>query len=106
MPDTMQMTNDGKTLVVGLRSIPQMALMDTDTLEVRFVTFPEGYGISGHQWLSANGRYAFIAMESLDLSKPGAIGVVENRSGAIVDTWTYPGGPWPHGVFHEPRETR
>jgi hypothetical protein len=45
-------------------------------------------------------------MESLDLSKPGAIGVVENRSGAIVDTWTYPGGPWPHGVFHEPRETR
>jgi DNA-binding beta-propeller fold protein YncE len=106
MPDTMQMTNDGKTLVVGLRSIPQMALMDTDTLEVRFVTFPEGYGISGHQWLSANGRYTFIAMESLDLSKPGAIGVVENRSGAIVDTWTYPGGPWPHGVFHEPRETR
>ena len=32
MPDTMQLTKDKKTLVVGLRTIPQMALMDTRTL--------------------------------------------------------------------------
>jgi hypothetical protein len=51
MPDTMQITGDGKTLVVGLRSVPQMALVDTDTLAVRHVTF-QGFGISGHQWLS------------------------------------------------------
>ena len=100
-PDTMQITNDGSTLVVGLRSIPQMALMDTATLAVRQVTFP-GYGISGHEWLSANGKYTYIALESLDTTKPGAIGVVDNRSGEIVDTWTYPGGPWPHGVCYEP----
>jgi DNA-binding beta-propeller fold protein YncE len=104
-PDTMQMTNDGKTLVVGLRSIPQMALMDTGTLQVRTVTFP-GYGISGHEWLSANGKYTFIALESLDPTRPGAVGVVDNASGEIVDTWTYPGGPWPHGVFHEPSVLR
>ena len=100
-PDTMQLTKNGKTLVVGLRSIPsQMAVMDTGSLEVRFVAFA-GFGISGHQWLSGNDRYTFIALESIDLTKPGAIGVVENRSGEIVETWPYPGGPWPHGVFYE-----
>jgi len=105
-PDTMQITNDGRTLVVGLRSIPeQMALMDTETLTVRFVAFP-GYGISGHEWLSANGKYTFIALESADVAKPGAIGVVDNRSGGILDIWPYPGGPWPHGVFYEPQELR
>jgi DNA-binding beta-propeller fold protein YncE len=104
-PDTLQMTNDGKTLVVGLRSIPQMALMDTETLEVRFVNFP-GYSISGHEWLSANGKYTFIALESASTTTPGAIGVVDNRTGDVLDTWTYPGGPWPHGVFYEPEVLR
>ncbi len=76
-PDTLQMTNDGKTLVVGLRSIPQLALMDTETLSVRFVTFP-GYGISGHEWLSANGKYTFVALESTSVGQPGAIAVRDN----------------------------
>jgi DNA-binding beta-propeller fold protein YncE len=105
MPDTLQLTNDGKTLVVGLRGTPQMALMDTETLAVRHVTFP-GYGISGHEWLSANGKYTFIALEALVTTQPGAIAVVDNDSAEIVDTWTYPGGPWPHGVFYEPQVLR
>jgi DNA-binding beta-propeller fold protein YncE len=104
-PDTMQISNDGKTLVVGLRAIPQMALMDTETLGVRPVTFA-GYGISGHEWLSANGKFTYIALESMDSTKPGAIAVVENDSAEIRDLWTYPGGPWPHGVFYEPQELR
>jgi YVTN family beta-propeller protein len=102
-PDTMQITNDGKTLVVGLRSIPQMALMDTESLDVRWVIF-EGYGISGHQWLSANGKYTFIALKSTVTSQPGAIGVVDNESAEVLDTWPYLRGPWPHGVFYEPEE--
>jgi DNA-binding beta-propeller fold protein YncE len=104
-PDTMQLTNDGKTLVVGLRSLPQMALMDTETLTVRFVTFP-GYSISGHEWVSANSKFTYIALESLDVAKPGAIAVVDNDAARIVDVWTYPGGPWPHGVFYEPHVLR
>jgi DNA-binding beta-propeller fold protein YncE len=100
MPDTMQLTRDGKTLVVGLRAIPQMALLDTKTLSVRPVTFM-GYGISGHQWLSPNGRLTYIALESAVTSRPGAIGVVDNRSGDVIDTWEYPGGPWPHGVYFD-----
>jgi DNA-binding beta-propeller fold protein YncE len=100
-PDTLQLTNDGKTLVVGLRSIPQMALMSTATREVRWVNFP-GYGISGHEWLSANSKRTLIALESLDNTKPGAIAVVRNRTGEVLETWTYPGGPQPHGVFFEP----
>ena len=105
MPDTLQLTNDGKTLVVGLRATPQLAFMDTETLAVRHVTFP-GFGISGHEWLSANGKFTFIALESLVTTQPGAIAVVENDSAAIVDTWQYPGGPWPHGVFFEPQVLR
>jgi YVTN family beta-propeller protein len=104
-PDTLQLTNDGRTLVVGLRSIPQMALMDTRTRDVRWVDFP-GYGISGHQWLSPNGKRTYIALESLDNTKPGAIAVVRNRTGEILATWTYPGGPQPHGVFFEPARKR
>jgi DNA-binding beta-propeller fold protein YncE len=106
-PDTMQITNDGKTLVVGLRSIPQMALMDTETLEVRSVTFP-GFGISGHEWLSANGKFTFIALEALVpvATAQGAIAVVDNDSGTVLDIWEYPGGPQPHGVFYEPQVLR
>lgn len=102
-PDTLQLTPDGRTLVVGLRSIPQMALMDTRTRDVRWVDFPN-YGISGHEWLSTNGKRTFIALESLDNTKPGAIAVVRNRTGEILQTWTYPGGPQPHGVFFEPEK--
>jgi DNA-binding beta-propeller fold protein YncE len=106
-PDTMQISNDGDTLVVGLRAVPnQMALMDTNTREVRFVSFPPGYGISGHEWLSANGKFTYIGMESMDSTKPGAIGVVDNDAADILDIWTYPGGPWPHGVFYEPQVLR
>jgi len=104
-PDTLQMTNDGKTLVVGLRSQPQMALMDTSTLDVRWVTFAD-YGISGHEWLSANGKYTFIALESKTVGSPGAIAVVDNASAETLAIWQYPGGPWPHGVFYEPEMLR
>jgi DNA-binding beta-propeller fold protein YncE len=100
MPDTMRLTADHKTLVVGLRTIPQMALLDTRTLEVRPVTFA-GYGISGHQWLTPDGRFTFIALESTVTIRPGAIAMVDNRSGEVVRTWDYPSGPWPHGLVFD-----
>jgi DNA-binding beta-propeller fold protein YncE len=105
MPDTMQLTRDKKTLVVGLRAIPQMALMDTRSFEVRHVTF-EGYGISGHQWLTPNGRYTFIALESTVTIRPGAIAMVDNRSGEALRTWDYPSGPWPHGLVFDRKVLR
>jgi DNA-binding beta-propeller fold protein YncE len=104
-PDTLQISNDGRTIVVGLRSTPQMALFDTETREVRHVTFP-GYGISGHQWLSANGKFTYIALESAVPTNPGAIAVVDNDSAEIVDIWDYPSGALPHGVFYEPQVLR
>ena len=99
-PDTMQLTNDGKTLVVGLRGTPQMALMDTATFAVRQVTFT-GYGISGHQWLNASGKYTFIALEASSTDKAGAVAVVDNDSAAIVATWPLPTGPQPHGLAYD-----
>jgi len=69
------------------------------------VTFT-GYSISGHEWLSANGKYTFIALESAATIRPGGTGVVDNDSGDVMTVWTYPGGPGPHGVFYEPQVLR
>jgi hypothetical protein len=53
---------------------------------------------TGHQWLTQNSRYTFIALES-----PGQVGVVDNRTRTLVTTYPYPNGmPRPHGVFYEP----
>jgi hypothetical protein len=97
MPDTLSITNDGDTLIVGLRGSPaRMAFIDTETMTTRYLSLPGA--LTGHQWLSRNGRITFIALES-----PGQIGVVDNRLRSLVTTYPYPnGGTRPHGVFYEP----
>jgi len=97
MPDTLSITNDGDTLIVGLRGSPaRMAFIDTETMTTRYLSLPGA--LTGHQWLSRNGRFTFIALES-----PGSIGVVDNRRLSLVTTYPYPNGqPRPHGVFYEP----
>jgi DNA-binding beta-propeller fold protein YncE len=103
-PDTLSLTNDGQTLVVGLRASPtglaRAGLIDTATLTTRYVEM-SGHTTTGHQWLSANGKYTFMAVES-----PGAVAVIDNAAGAIVDEYPYPGGSRPHGVFYEPAVLR
>lgn len=100
-PDTLRLSNDGRTLVVGLRGTPQLAFMDTETLAVRKLTVA-GHGISGHEWLSANGKYTFVAMES-----PGSLVTVDTETGEVLRDTPYPTGLLrPHGVFYEPRVLR
>jgi len=100
-PDTLQLTKDGDTLVVGLRSAPQLAFMDTETLGVRKLTVA-GHGISGHEWLSANGKFTFVALES-----PGSLAIVDTATGEVLRDTPYPTGlPRPHGVFYEPQVLR
>jgi DNA-binding beta-propeller fold protein YncE len=100
MPDTLQLTNDGQTLVVALRGTPaQISLLDTESFTVQIVNIP-GHTTTGHHWLSANGKFTFVAVES-----PGGLAVVDNESGAVVADYPYPnppGGSRPHGVFYEP----
>ena len=97
MPDTLSLTNDKQTLIVGLRGTPaRMAFIDTDTLATSYLSLPGT--TTGHQWLSRNGRFTFIALES-----PGQVAVVDNRSRRVVTTYPYPNGMTrPHGVFYEP----
>jgi DNA-binding beta-propeller fold protein YncE len=101
MPDTLQLTNDGQTLVVALRGTPaQVSLMDTDTFAVTTVNVP-GHTTTGHQWLSADGTYTYVAVEG-----PGGLAVVDNGRGTVVADYAYPnppGGSRPHGVFYIPR---
>jgi DNA-binding beta-propeller fold protein YncE len=103
-PDTLSLTNDGKTLVVGLRVSPtgkaRAALIDTETLTTRYIEMP-AHTTTGHQWLSANGKYTFMAVES-----PGAVAVIDNEAAELIDDYPYPGGTRPHGVFYEPQVLR
>lgn len=104
-PDTLSLTNNGKTLVVGLRASPtgraRMGLIDTGSLATTYVEMP-GHTTTGHQWLSANGRYTFIAVES-----PGAVAVIDNDAASVVTEYPYPNSaPRPHGVFYEPSVLR
>lgn len=103
-PDTLSLTNDGKTLIVGVRASPtgkaRAALIDTATLTTHYVEMP-AHTTTGHQWLSANGKYTFMAVES-----PGAVAVIDNAARSVVADYPYPGGPRPHGVFFEPEVLR
>jgi DNA-binding beta-propeller fold protein YncE len=98
MPDTLQLTNDGGILVVTLRGTPaEISLLDTSTFRATIVAIP-GHTTTGHHWLSANGRRAFVAVES-----PGGVAVVDTETGATLDVYPYPnppGGNRVHGVFH------
>lgn len=99
-PDTLQLTRDRKTLVVTLRGTPaQISLMDTDTFAVQIVSIP-GHTVTGHHWLSEDGKFSFVAVES-----PAGLAVVDNETGAVVADYPYPdppGGTRAHGVFYIP----
>ncbi len=98
-PDPLQLTNNGKTLVVAVRGSPaEVDLVDTSTLVVTriFITGTT----TGHQWLSANGRYTFVAVEG-PVGVAG-VAVIDNRTAAEVASYPYPGGGRPHGLFYEP----
>jgi hypothetical protein len=99
-PDTLSLTNDGRTLIVGLRGTPaRMAFIDTETLATQYLPLPGT--TTGHQWLSRDGAVTFIALEGT----PGKVAVVDNRSRSLVTTYNYPNGRTrPHGVFYEPQK--
>jgi len=109
-PDTLQLTPDGKTLVVALRgtfpspdgTAARVDLIDTRSLRATPV-FVEGATTTGHQWLSPDGRYTYVAIESAaGAPLPPGVAVIDNRRAAVVATWAYPGGGRPHGVYFEP----
>ena len=101
-PDTLQLTNDGRTLVVALRGTPaQISLMDTCTLAVTPVMLngrrPATTGCRG------NGRLSYVALVGPPTS---GVEVVDNETGQPAATWAYPGALSPHGVYYEHRELR
>ena len=101
-PDTLSLTNDRRTLIVGLRGTPaRMAFIDTETMATYYLSLPGT--TTGHQWLSRNGEITFMALEGT----PGKVAVVDNRTRALVTTYVYPNGRTrPHGVFYEPQQVR
>ena len=111
MPDTLCLTNDKKTLVVTLRGSPaQITLLDTDSFATQTLTIP-GHNTTGHHWLSANGRYTFVAVEagSPPNGLPAGLAVIDNETGTVLADYPYPnppGGIRTHGVFYVPQVLR
>lgn len=103
-PDTLQLTNDGRTLVVTLRGTPaQITLLDIESFGATIVNLP-GHTTTGHHWLSANGKYSFVAVEG-----PAGVVVVDNETTATLADYPYPnppGGSRAHGVFYAPGSGR
>ena len=113
-PDTLSLTNDKQTLIVGLRQAPpglfaRMAFIDVDDVAhpaTTYLELPPGT-ITGHQWLSSNGAVTYIALEGRAATAalpgvPGHVAVVDNRLRALIATYPYPNGLIrPHGVFFE-----
>jgi DNA-binding beta-propeller fold protein YncE len=108
-PDTLQLTGgtfagDKKTLVVALRGSPaQISLVDLETFTAQLVDIP-GHTTTGHHWLSRNGKFTFVALES-----PAGLAVVNNETGEVLADYLYPnppGGNRAHGVFYEPEVLR
>jgi YVTN family beta-propeller protein len=99
-PDTLSLTNDGRTLIVGLRGTPaRMAFIDTATLATEYLSLPGT--TTGHQWLSRNGAITFMALEGT----PGKVAVLDNRTRTLITTYVYPNGRTrPHGVYYEPQQ--
>ena len=100
-PDTIKLTPDLKTLVVALRGSPaRVALVDTATLLATIINIPP-HTTTGHQDLSAGGRFTFVAVE-----EPGGIAVIDNTTAKVVAIYPYPDGGRPHGVFYEPSQLK
>lgn len=94
-PDTITQSPNGKVLSVGLRTMPAaVAIVDAEAFTVSEIIQVAGPGtLAGHQWMSPNRRYVFVAFEG-----PGAgLAVVDRRTG-VVTNHPFPGGGRPHGL--------
>jgi DNA-binding beta-propeller fold protein YncE len=100
LPDTLALSANEKLLTVGLRTSPaQMAVVDTETLQIQFVTLsPPGESATtgAHQWTSPGGRFTFAAYEGGTL--PGLAVIDHDNGHEVVDRLSYAGRP--HGVAH------
>jgi YVTN family beta-propeller protein len=99
-PDTLQLSPDGRTLAVGLRNVPaQLAVIDTTAMTLTKVIDVAGaLTMAGHNWMSANGRYSFVAFQGG--AAPG-VAVVDHTTNTVVSSFDYPGGGQPHGVYYD-----
>jgi hypothetical protein len=92
-PDTLSLTNDTRTLVVGLRRNPagssaRMAFIDVEAINdlpviaPTYVTLPGV--ITGHQWLSSNGHVTYMALEGR-VATPTTPGIPDRSRSSTID---------------------
>jgi len=87
---------DGAKLFIGVRgSLAKAAVVDTKSLTVN-VNLP---GTStGHNAVSANGRFAFIAI----VGRPAGVAIVDLHSLSLAAFYRYPAWDNAHGLIFEP----
>jgi len=100
LPDTLRLSANEKLLTVGVRTSPaQLAVVDTETLAVQFVTLaPPNTGTTtgGHQWTTSNGQFTFASYEGV--MSAGLVVIDHRADNQVVQRLPYAGAP--HGVTH------
>lgn len=106
-PDTIQLTPNGRQLIVTVRQriAPNASMVKGVALiglgKNNAVTHVEmATTTTGHHWLTRDGRYSFAAIEG---NPAAAAAVVDNRRGATVAYLPLPDSlpTRPHGVYFE-----
>ena len=91
-PDTLQLTPDRRTLVVATRGTftlpggPAARVDLVDTRDLRSTpVWIAGATTTGHQWLSLDGRWTFVAIESAAGASPQpGVAVIDHRPEDVV----------------------
>jgi len=99
MPDTLSLTRNAAIMFIGLRGAAAAAVVDTRSLTVKQINL---LGITtGHNAVSDDGRFAFIAVVG---PPDSGVAVVDLQNLSVAAFYAYPGSGQPHGLIFEPSD--
>ena len=119
-PESIMLTPNERTLVVGLRGtlatatspafLPSLAFVDTTTVDssapvVEVVPYAGTGAVGDLAVMTPNGHYIFATYDR-GPSGTGGVVVVDVRTRQIVSSWEYPGAGRPHGIWYSRNAAR
>jgi len=119
-PESIMLTPDERTLVVGLRGtlatattpafLPSLGFVDTTTIDgpapvVQVVPYSGAGSVGDLAVITPNGHFVFATYDK-GTSGTGGVVVVDVRTRQIIDRWECPGAGRPHGIWYSRKAAR
>jgi DNA-binding beta-propeller fold protein YncE len=100
-PESLILTPDERTLIVGLRGTPaRVAFVDTETMQLDTRLDVAGTGTFGDLAVgSPDGSYVYAAFDAT-AAGTGGVAKIDVRRRKVVDTFAYPTTGRPHGIAY------